>query len=376
MPYANKYTIFELSGYFPEQELKLWNCWSIVVPQSRREQMVIDTFVFPDQNGPPDRSFESSFDPTGPTPSTYMAVSIQDRPLAATDQGWLFRSGRYLTLPSEEIEIVTAPQEIINQASINASISGVTLPMVMGTTSINTITATLTLTGINFMATGTDSRIPGITLSYTATTTLTPNADLTEVDEPLDVGLSNTVLAFIPGPGAGFSAAILNAFTGCFLQQVNPMVRRSLSTIINAGIIRSVAQRFSMTATTLPAGVIVSIRRMIFRADSSGAPEIQVLGALGAFGGVLNKFPRSSSTSTCFIATASTSENSPEVVLLRQFREIRLRPSPLGRIFIKNYERLSPPVALMIRRSNILKYFVANLFIKPIARVAKLFLKK
>jgi hypothetical protein len=64
---------------------------------------------------------------------------------------------------------------------------------------------------------------------------------------------------------------------------------------------------FAPTAL-LPAGVVLSIRNI--RAVNNPAdslPAIGILAALGAFGGVLNKFPAltTSGSSTCFVVTAS-----------------------------------------------------------------------
>ena len=58
------------------------------------------------------------------------------------------------------------------------------------------------------------------------------------------------------------------------------------------------------------------------------------LAALGAFGGVLNKFPAltTSGSSTCFVVTASAGHQSMEVVILTDWREQFLRPYRMGRL--------------------------------------------
>jgi hypothetical protein len=71
--------------------------------------------------------------------------------------------------------------------------------------------------------------------------------------------------------------------------------------------IYAVCVTFAPTAL-LPPGVVLSIRNI--RAVSNPAdslPAIGILAALGAFGGVLNKFPAltTSGSSTCFVVTAS-----------------------------------------------------------------------
>lgn len=58
----------------------------------------------------------------------------------------------------------------------------------------------------------------------------------------------------------------------------------------------------------------------------------------------------------CFIATAAFENvQAPEVAYLRNFRDQTLTKSSLGRNFISAYQKLSPPMANIIARSQILK---------------------
>ncbi len=74
----------------------------------------------------------------------------------------------------------------------------------------------------------------------------------------------------------------------------------------------------------------------------------------------------------CFIATAAYgSAAMPEVALLRQFREVRLRPSRMGRIVIRLYEWGSPPLAAWIAERPAARLWVRRLVLAPMVRFAR-----
>jgi len=76
-----------------------------------------------------------------------------------------------------------------------------------------------------------------------------------------------------------------------------------------------------------------------------------------------------STTSFCFIATASYGENSGEVGLLCDFRDKCLLTNPLGTAFVKAYYKLSPPIADFIAESEPLKAAV-RVALKPLVVIA------
>lgn len=76
--------------------------------------------------------------------------------------------------------------------------------------------------------------------------------------------------------------------------------------------------------------------------------------------------------SGCFIATAAYgSPLAPEVEVLRKFRDEVLRRSILGRLFIRIYSVLSPPVAKLIWRSDFSKAAIRQIILSPILRRVK-----
>lgn len=71
----------------------------------------------------------------------------------------------------------------------------------------------------------------------------------------------------------------------------------------------------------------------------------------------------------CFIATACYgSYDAPEVIILRKYRDDRLSRTLLGNFLIKVYYKLSPPFALLISKSSILRAFIRKIFLTPLSK--------
>jgi len=74
----------------------------------------------------------------------------------------------------------------------------------------------------------------------------------------------------------------------------------------------------------------------------------------------------------CFIATAVYgSPGAGEIVVLRRFRDEVLMNSTLGREWVKQYYRSSPPLAAFIARHDILRSGVRVIFIDPLVTTVK-----
>lgn len=78
----------------------------------------------------------------------------------------------------------------------------------------------------------------------------------------------------------------------------------------------------------------------------------------------------------CFIATAATAPDAPEVALLSDFRDAFLLPRPLGRRIVYIYYQLSPTVAQAIQRGVFRRRIVVALFVRPAVAVARWLLRR
>jgi len=78
----------------------------------------------------------------------------------------------------------------------------------------------------------------------------------------------------------------------------------------------------------------------------------------------------------CFIATATFDDSEhPNVIELRIYRDTVLRYSVLGRLFICVYYKLSPPLANLIRKNDVLKQVSHKLIITPALKYIRRFEK-
>lgn len=69
----------------------------------------------------------------------------------------------------------------------------------------------------------------------------------------------------------------------------------------------------------------------------------------------------------CFIATAVYGEyDAPQVLMLRKYLDTILLNSVLGKSFIHFYYFVSPLIAKLISKSDLLKYIIKYYFLEPI----------
>ncbi len=146
-----------------------------------------------------------------------------------------------------------------------------------------------------------------------------------------------------------------------------------LESLINSGVAGSVGG--VLPTGSLPEGVILSIRSVTIRAPAGAAATMEVRGALGAFGGVMSKIVPAGSTSgsqsKCFVASVVRGEDSPDVAVLRQFRDTRLMQHVAGRAAVAAYGVAGPRLAVAVERSPALRRVADLLIVRPGVRLAK-----
>jgi uncharacterized small protein (DUF1192 family) len=78
-------------------------------------------------------------------------------------------------------------------------------------------------------------------------------------------------------------------------------------------------------------------------------------------------FSGSNNNNWCFVATACYGNyNAPEVLVLRKYRDENLLTNLFGKLFVKFYYFVSPPLARQIEKSEKIKKLIRKRFLKPI----------
>jgi len=363
VPYSTSVTYLETVGEQPiPKTARLWMVWSVVggPPGTGNMQSEEETFEFDLQSGQAPVAINFNKDADYTYASRSVGLSIQDTNRVAQDRGWLFRSGRFETLPTDPIEIINANVDIT--ASDVPGMLPATPITVDAQTSITSLTATLAAStagapgGIDFVATGTTSKTGVVVgFTYSGRMVLDASTDIAAAEsEALSVGIANPSITFLPGPSvlSAIEAELLNLFRVVIMREVGPQIRDNLERRINASVISSAGRQ--LPGGVLPAGVVLSVRTVtIGTPPGASEPAISVRAAVGAFGGVFSKLPQPSSGGGGKVCAGQTL-----VALglaagtMSQFRALRdgtLGLTAEGRRLIAEYYRFSPEVSELLR---------------------------
>jgi len=378
MPYSNNAIFLDLEGgpLTSQVTVRLWSLWQVLGTgsgsgnQQSEEESMNGTIKHDDTTQMP-INFNKNADFSAVSRS--VGLSIQEQDKVSSNIGWLFRSGGFTGPLSTQmpIEIVAGKQSISNSEFLAMSPSTPFLADKNSSTIITSFTPTLVTNGISFTSSGT-TKMTGIVVgfNYSGTMALSPSADVQAADiEALTVLVTSPSLTFTSGPSvlSSVEAAILNCLNTCIMKDYGPQLSAKMSSSVNTAIINGAGKQ--LTGGTLPAGIILSIRSI--GVSSSG---INIEAALGAFGGVLSKFPQSNTTSKCFIATAAYGNDSIEVQTLRMVRDFVLLRNYLGTKFVHFYEWASPGLANQISHNYSLKVLTRIFVVTPSFWIARLIL--
>lgn len=357
MAYSTTVDIVNLEGgNYPSLTARLWMLWTVIGSGSN---------AGPQQQPQEDLTIQTTSDKTilsfnqGPDNSyalRQIGLSIQDSNRVDSETGWWFRSGRMETLPQEPIEVVLVNGVQMTQSEIDAALPPMPLQVDSATT-VDSVNVALQDDGfISLTANGTTSAPPltgPVNFTYSLLFKIVPSASIanaeTEVFEIETQGRGT--IAFTSSTVTGtIQAAILNTLSFFILREVFPRFRTRLKDGLNASVLSQLAGRIAPGTTTLPAGIIVSARSVSIRSQG-----ISVRAALGAYGGVLSKFPsiNPGNSKSCGLSTLSASTpDTMKMELLRMFRDNVLAGSSGGRELIGLYYKHSQELVEILLSSN------------------------
>jgi hypothetical protein len=355
VPYANTLTLIETEGGGAatlDATARIWMIWTDTAGDRQQEEGSVDftaaigsasSFSFP---GP--ASFASV--------SRDVGLSIQATTGVSDDTGWLFRSGRSpTTLLTPPIEVVggalTVPQSDID-ARIAASVSPTDPMKVDDKTSISTVAATLGSGVLDLSASGGTSMTGSpIGFTFTGKLSISPSWDQAlPTERALAFAIASPAISFGGGAtiGAAIEAALLNAVGGVIAVRVVPAILAQLETQMAAGVASAAGK--NLPGGVLPAGVILSIRSVQIRPAGDSRAGINIRAALGAFGGVLSKFPQPGGNggSKCALQTLQTLGHAmASMGTLRTTRDGLLGTAG-GRRLVARYYEVAPEAAAIL----------------------------
>lgn len=341
-----------------------------------------------------------SFDDGGLTSGPHeFAVSVRD-PDAPEVESWLYRSGPLQTLPNPApanpqgfFQIIVPSPSVRTATQLNDAIGGrfaggatisqdgaTITGVIIAANPSNTSTLLLTI-----MGTHTGPMPPGappgmialgtVSFRYSGELRFDPFTDVFQTNRIFTAIVANPSIAFFPIPGGNPISGVTTSFQAAFLNLLSPLILLLLQNVVEAAVGAEVDREARDNASTslgiprkpdgspgdLPSTITITAQKATI---ISG--EVTFWVTLGSIGSA-----RPATSTTCFIATAIHGADSIEVSTLRAFRDQCLSTSLLGRSIVLLYERLSPPVAALITKSQILRSVARKLVVYPAFWLAK-----
>lgn len=352
MAYANEVRVLSLSGEdFQDVDCVLYACWTEVDSAGRSRERF-------DPRDEQTHRWEGAFTVSFTRGPSFMhennraiALGIRGKKPAGRTGFW-FRSGGYDTLPTPYpanpegyVDVVLAPPLELDISTLNRGLGGLRRPIDGGEIeSVSVASTGDAQAGRTLTATGTGTH-GNTRFTYTLEFRLHPTEDVRTPEQVVDVEVVASSLQFQGNPGGGVEAFVKNLVDSFILKEVTPEVVKTIRTEVASEAFRKVNKLFGTDASSLPEGVVLSIRGIDHLPSG-----VRAWGALGSFGSVIDKFPRSGTTARPCGSQVLAMQVGPVLALhaLRRFRDERLPHLPAGTELRAAYYRHGPEIVRLI----------------------------
>lgn len=288
--------------------------------------------------------------------------------------GPVYRSGRHDTLPDQVlVDVMLVERQVFALASLNDSISA-SLPFTLsdGTVVSSASIAPGAAADLVLTATGVYG---AATFTYTLTFTIDvwdDQWDPTHLMAAQAQDRGSITFAGNGTPGGAIQALVDNIFAGLVIGRVTASVIATITARINSAAVAAGAQAAGAVGlTALPPGVQLGVRSVRIAANG----DVTVTPSISCEGSLVDRFvaaaPPGAVSGRCFVATAAVGGNHADVCALRRWRDREMLTTRRGRVFVRVYEAVSPPIARMVARSPLMRSAARLVVVRPAARLAR-----
>jgi hypothetical protein len=389
--FENDLSLTMIGGETPSNiTVRLWEVVSSLNPSTEKAEtsvsalgtpQTLSTAVPTDPNNALTRQMQVKIDVGLPLPEpASAALSVQ--PGESLPPADLFRSGRFDRMsasPSEPLEIVMFSAVQITREELLKGLPSVpvefhervvNLPGISVTVFATVTAITATLEGDETVAISLEGTLrPGRTaplvgFAFTAKLAISGSGDEVKPEDVISVvvvpGSEHLTFAGTGSVASELEQAMLNLLSGLILETVSPGLLAQIHQKVNKQAIEQAAQAAGgghTTPATLPAGVVLSVRQVLIHPAGAVNEGIEIFASLGAFGGVLSKFPQGTSSggtsSNCALSSmAALPSAQVDLARLRGVRERLLGGEQTERELVHAYYRHSAEAWEMLQRDR------------------------